>query len=397
MEYLRRLEAERGVLVGQFGFYGDGETIRNARAALQEVIDVTGQSPALTGCDFGAVGFPTMQAAIAECVSWAKEAWQRGLLVNISWHAPNPFGKPPAGQSPASCLTEVRCDRQQVAELLGGSGAAYARYRDMLGQVMAGLESLKAAGVVVIWRPFHEMNGAWFWWHQQAKESFVALWRDMHAAFAQRGLDNVLWAYSPNTPWDKWATAADFYYPGADVVDIVGLDWYAARGGGDNLNAFGGYDQLARLPHPFLLLEYGPHPASGAGWQDAPFDWRRLMAYLERYPRIVGFQAWEWIFRIGYVYNGKPADNAAAIRGLIDHPRAITLSELPQWEGPGAATATPQPSPTATPTLTAPSPTPLPSATATPERRCPPGWTESRRVVLASGTLVECIQFYVAD
>jgi mannan endo-1,4-beta-mannosidase len=377
LDYLRGLETSRGVLVGQFGFYGEAETIKSARDYIAGVEQSGGKTPALTGCDLGAVSAP-----MSECAAWGIEAWRKGMLVTVSWHARNPFGEAPTGESRAGCLTPAQCNLQRVSDLLTPSAnpAAYGRYRSELGQVGDALATLRNAGVVVIWRPFHEMNGAWFWWHQQPKSDFVALWRDMHAYLTvTRGIDNLLWAYSPNTPWDKWAQKADFYYPGADVVDVVGLDWYAPRGGGDNLNDFGGYTQIAALPHPVMLLEYGPSPASGAGWQDAKFDWVRLMGYLENYPRIVGFQAWEYIWAIPRHTN---------IKGLMDHPRAIDASELPAW-GSSAGTATVSPTRTAIPA--SPTPAPLASATptrrpsATPEPQCPQGWVELDRVPQRGG------------
>ena len=68
-----------------------------------------------------------------------------------------------------------------------------------LDQLAAGLEELKEAGVVVIWRPFHEMNGDWFWWGAKPPAEFVKVWRHMFDYFTNtKQLDNLLWAYGPN-------------------------------------------------------------------------------------------------------------------------------------------------------------------------------------------------------
>jgi hypothetical protein len=46
--------------------------------------------------------------------------------------------------------------RQRVPRLV--------QWLEQLDLIAEGLLELKAAGVVVLWRPFQEMNGGWFWW-----------------------------------------------------------------------------------------------------------------------------------------------------------------------------------------------------------------------------------------
>jgi mannan endo-1,4-beta-mannosidase len=66
------------------------------------------------------------------------------------------------------------------------------------------------------------MNGGWFWWGAKDPDTFIKLWRQMFEYFSQtKGLDNLLWVYSPN---HGNKTAA--YYAGGRYVDLVGLDAY---------------------------------------------------------------------------------------------------------------------------------------------------------------------------
>jgi hypothetical protein len=82
------------------------------------------------------------------------------------------------------------------------------------------LEELRDAGVVVLRRPFHKMNGDWVWWGGKAPADFILLWRDMHAYFTvERGLNHLLSVSSPNS-----GAKVDDYCPGRDWVDLVGLD-----------------------------------------------------------------------------------------------------------------------------------------------------------------------------
>jgi mannan endo-1,4-beta-mannosidase len=73
--------------------------------------------------------------------------------------------------------------------------------------------------VPVLWRPLHEAEGGWFWWGAKGPEPFKKLWRLMHDRMTNKHqLHNLIWVYSSGTD-PKW-------YPGDDVVDIVGIDQY---------------------------------------------------------------------------------------------------------------------------------------------------------------------------
>ena len=82
--------------------------------------------------------------------------------------------------------------------------------------------TFKNLGFPIIFRPFHEMNGHWFWWGKNniSPEEYVQLYRLTVNRLRENGVDNLLYAWSPDTRLD---TA---YYPGDEFVDICGLDVY---------------------------------------------------------------------------------------------------------------------------------------------------------------------------
>ncbi|ESQ75945.1 glycosyl hydrolase [Asticcacaulis sp. AC402] len=47
----------------------------------------------------------------------------------------------------------------------------------------------EAQGLVILWRPLHEMNGAWFWWGQ--KTQYPALWDALFARDQTVTLDEL--------------------------------------------------------------------------------------------------------------------------------------------------------------------------------------------------------------
>jgi mannan endo-1,4-beta-mannosidase len=112
--------------------------------------------------------------------------------------------------------------------------------------------------VPVLWRPFHEANGGWFWWGKQPR--FKELWKQVFDRFTlHHGLHNLLWVYGPSGQFPMGPM-----YPGADMVDLLGQDTYAKTAG---LAGFtpAAYEDLvvAAGNKPVALTEIGlaPGPA----------------------------------------------------------------------------------------------------------------------------------------
>ena len=91
-------------------------------------------------------------------------------------------------------------------------------FTEDLKNAAAYLKLLRDADISVLWRPFHEAAGGWFWWGKDAA-SFKSLWIAMFNYFKTEGLDNLIWV------WTTEGNDAD-WYPGDQYVDIVGRDVY---------------------------------------------------------------------------------------------------------------------------------------------------------------------------
>ena len=100
-----------------------------------------------------------------------------------------------------------------------------------IDQVAGYLKTMQKQGIAVLWRPFHEAagntyefegGGAWFWWGAKGAEVYKQLWRWMYDQLVNRhGLNNLIWIWTSQVDDATW-------YPGDDVVDIVGRDNYSA-------------------------------------------------------------------------------------------------------------------------------------------------------------------------
>jgi mannan endo-1,4-beta-mannosidase len=304
LHYFHRLPArpDRRVVSGQFTDVG-----HDASGALMKTIhDQTGHWPALLGTDYG--DFVTGSLRVREPNRAAIEYWRQGGLVTVSAHLYNPANPQGFG---------LRDPGVNLDDLLKPGSATHRRWMQELDLLAAGLQELKQAGVVVLWRPFHEMNGDWFWWGGKDPAPFVRVWRHMFDDFSRtRGLDNLLWVYAPNQ-----GSNTARYYPGNGYVDLVGLDAYTDFIDRQHIR---GYDELAALPKPFGFAEYGPHDAEHP---PGDYDYRRFIEGLvKHFPKTTFFMAWNT--------NWSLARNHHA-RALLEHPWVITRAHLP----PGLVTS----------------------------------------------------------
>ncbi|MBE9583687.1 mannan endo-1,4-beta-mannosidase A and B [Mucilaginibacter sp. JRF] len=173
---------------------------------LKYIQDVTGKQPAIRGMDF--MDSTENVNEVDHAINW----WRKGGIPTIMWH----WGAPTMGQGYDNSKKEIdinKCFEKGTPENI----AFWAE----LSQKACLLKQLQKAKVPVLWRPFHEMNGNWFWWSKQGPETFKRLWITMYDYFVkEEKLNNLIWVFGytakPDSTW----------YPGDEYVDIVGADDY---------------------------------------------------------------------------------------------------------------------------------------------------------------------------
>ena len=159
--------------------------------------------------------------------------FDRGGMTTLSWHADNPLSGGTAWV--ADSLREV--ETHTVAAILKG-GRQHEKFLAWLDKVARFLNSLETpygVKVPVLFRPWHEHTGSWFWWGQQhcTAEQYKALWQLTADRLKEQGVTNVLYAYSPGTEADGDSTRYLERYPGDDIIDLLGLDSYCFAPDGD--------------------------------------------------------------------------------------------------------------------------------------------------------------------
>jgi mannan endo-1,4-beta-mannosidase len=190
-----------------------------------DVKDVVGDYPAVYGWELGkleavdnsnnidGVPFNKMKKFI-------KDGYNRGGVITISWHLQSPFGYPKGAWDTT---------HGTVASVLPG-GINNELYKGWLDKVAGFLGSLKGSNgelIPVLFRPFHELTGNWFWWCKNAcsEDEFKTLWRfTVYYLKETKKVHNLLYVYNVA----DFNTKEDFLkrYPGDDVVDMISFDSY---------------------------------------------------------------------------------------------------------------------------------------------------------------------------
>jgi mannan endo-1,4-beta-mannosidase len=195
-----------------------------------DVKEVAGDYPAVYGWELGGieVAGQTMNldsVPFDKMKQFIKNGYQRGGVITLSWHAQSPLGKPKGAWdiTPGS-----------VASILpnGEKHTMYLQWLDRVADFISSLRGKNGEAIPVLFRPFHELTGNWFWWCQNVctVEEYKSLWRITRQYLQdQKGLHNLIWVY--NTAGD-FNTETEFLerYPGDEQVDMVSFDTYQ---GGD--------------------------------------------------------------------------------------------------------------------------------------------------------------------
>ena len=270
------------ILLAQQEFPGHGRYDQE----MEHIQRVTDSLPAIRGLDF-------MHDDYAGAVQRARDWHARGGIVSICWHTGL------VGLGYQECLDEKPDFGALFTEGSEERALLYRRWDDA-AQAIALLQN---DDIPVLWRPFHEFNGGWFWWGKAGSEAFIRLWREMYAYFTDKyALNNLIWVlgYADNVD------AA--WYPGDAYCDIAGSDTYKDV----TTHAAAFRDLSALCPGKLLAFhECGTMPPAGDFFADgAP---------------------WLWMMP----WHGKWAmeDNTpAGLRSIYGDHRTLTLDDVRAWK-----------------------------------------------------------------
>ncbi len=216
-----------------YNSWNDPDTyIKDNEAEFEYILEKTGEQPAIRGIDFLNYNTTTTwrDDAPERCIEWVNEY---GGIATVSWHWNVPVEE---GSTEAAFYVESANATYTTFSITNalteGTWENEVLMAD-IAYIAEQLTKLKDADVPILWRPLHEAEGAWFWWGAEGPEPCKQLYRLLYDQLTNvYGLDNLIWTWTGYT----YETSAD-WYPGDDVVDLVGYDKYNAKDGLPNLSS----------------------------------------------------------------------------------------------------------------------------------------------------------------
>ena len=248
----------------------------------------TGKYPAIRGLDYMNDDFNGVNKRAAE---WH----EKGGIVTICWHCGCDF----SGSWSESMNTEIK----DWDKALKKGTAEYETLIKGMDKAAAALKKLKDQNIPVLWRPFHEFDGAWFWWGKGGEENFKKLWIMMYDRYTNYwGLNNLIWVLGFSGNGKNYSS----WYPGDKYVDIIGADSY---NGGAQKTLYDKAKAVTSTYKPMCFHECGTNPTvdelKKVGW------------------------TWFMTWHTDYITS---QNTVSALKALYNSDYVITKDELPSFK-----------------------------------------------------------------
>lgn len=226
-------------------------------AGRSDIKDVVGDYPAVYGWDIA--GIEKDQPNNIDGVPFAKmkqyiiEANERGGISTISWHFDNPATGKNAWDNTPNSLKTV---------LVGGENhKKFTTWLDKAAVFFLALKDKEGKDIPILFRPFHELTGGWFWWGKGTctPEDFKTLWKFTFNYLQKKGVHNLIYGYNTGS----FKTEAEFLenYPGSDYADILSFDNYQNKDDKsgeifitESQNQFKIIDKIAKEQHKLIAF-----------------------------------------------------------------------------------------------------------------------------------------------
>ena len=212
------------ILLGHQNAGHIGVSVKNTDGSESDIKNLLGRHPALAGID--TLAFRGYEGNMLDLVKTVKQLHKEGVIITLSSHMPN-FSL--GGEEFFDYSPNIPDGNVGERILEGGDlNPKYRRFLDEIAEFLAKCVDINGERIPMIFRPFHECNGSWFWWGKDhlSDEKYIELYRyTVDYLTNKKKIRNLLFSYSPN---GFFTTQDDFLcrYPGDDYVDILGMDIY---------------------------------------------------------------------------------------------------------------------------------------------------------------------------
>ncbi|RUT69144.1 beta-mannosidase [Flavobacterium cupreum] len=243
--------------------YGVNWKYENGRS---DVKDVTGDYPAVYGWDIAGLekddtnnidGVP-----FAKMKQYIQDANQRGGISTISWHFDNPATGKNAWDNTPNSLKTI---------LPGGENhQKFTSWLDKAAAFFLSLKDNKGKNIPILFRPYHELTGGWFWWGKGncTAEEFKAAWKFTFEYLQKKGVHNLIYSYNTGS----FDSKEDFlsHYPGDNYVDMLSFDAYQNNDDKEGKKFIEGVQKQLKILNEIGLEKHKPIALAEAGYEAIP-------------------------------------------------------------------------------------------------------------------------------
>lgn len=223
LDILHKLPQQKQFMFGHhddpvYGIGWDGDLNRS------DVKSICGDYPAMMSFDLGRMeiyGDKTLDNVPLDRIRKEVIAqYERGGMSSFSWHVDNPVtGKDSWDVSDSTVVKSILPGGNNHDKFIG--------WLDKIADFLNSIQTSDGVKIPVLFRPWHEHTGSWFWWGKAlcTVDEYKALWRMTYDRMQEKGVNQLLYAYSPGTEPKDTAEYLE-RYPGDDIVDLIGVDAY---------------------------------------------------------------------------------------------------------------------------------------------------------------------------
>ena len=197
-----------------------------------DIKKTTGNDPSILGSDFMFItdkDNPNNNWYIQQenkIIQDSKDAYAKGMINTFCWHLREPYNE--KSFYSADMTSEQRTDAFKSLAPGGKFNDWYKKKLDKVASVVSNLKDTNGKQIPIIFRPFHEFDGNWFWWGANycTAEEYISVYRfTVNYLRDTKNVHNILFAFSPD---NSYTTPSSYLsrYPGDDYVDILGMDNY---------------------------------------------------------------------------------------------------------------------------------------------------------------------------
>ena len=256
----------RNVLCYLYSQYGNhilsGQEEGGTEVEINYIFTSTGKYPAIRAFEANSDG------AATRCLTY----WNAGGLCMFGYH----MGAPGTADGYDGSKTKIAGEIDKALTVGTNENTVFNQRIDAIAKRML---MVQAGNGVVIYRPFHEAGGTWFWWSMEGGAQYVRLWKyAFDRVINTDGVRNALWLL----PYNGSPQAS--FYPGKEYVDI---------GGADNYNKANDYSPMTSIytaartvfgdTMPIALHECGPVPDADQ-LQSTKTNWVFFSIWTQPYP-----------------------------------------------------------------------------------------------------------------